>query len=75
MKLCKAKYELKTSLTTLYILQEKIEWITVFIHLYLLNILIHQLQVTNIMLHVTFLDCHPSYEQVTQLLEIFLPRI
>jgi hypothetical protein len=43
-------------LTTLYILQEKIEWIIIFIHLYVLNILIHQLQVTNIMLHVTFLD-------------------
>jgi len=58
-----------------YILQEKIEWIIIFIHSYLLNILIHQLQGTNIMLHVTFLDCHPSYEQVTQLLEIFLPGI
>jgi hypothetical protein len=47
------------------------------IHLYLLNIPIHQLQATKIMTHIIFLKHHFSYEQVIQLFEfkIFFQRI
>jgi hypothetical protein len=45
-------------------------WIIILIHLHLLNIVIHQLQANKIMLHISLLNYHPSYEQVIILFEI-----
>jgi hypothetical protein len=48
--------------------------IIILIHLHLLNIPIYQLQANNIMLHISFLNYHPLYEQVITLFEMFFPK-
>jgi hypothetical protein len=74
MKSWKEEYEPKVFPTTSYILERGNGWIIILIHLHLLNIAIHQYQANNIMLHISLLNYHPSYEQVIILFEIFFPK-
>jgi hypothetical protein len=47
------------------------ELLSLFIYIY---IAIHQLQANNIMLHISLLNYHLSYEQVIILFEILFPK-